>query len=138
MVLIIITLYNCIRKSNYNADGYLDGIDVVRQDYKELFAKYKDCPNVVFLVDPPYLSTDVSTYKGYWKLVDYLNVLNVLKNSNYFYFTSNKSQIIELCEWLETQSATLNPIFGAKIECVQGKAMYKTKYTDMMIYKQVS
>lgn len=40
-----------------------------------LYEDYKSIPNVLFLVDPPYLSTDVSAYKeNYWKLIDYLQV----------------------------------------------------------------
>ena len=92
------TFYNTIRQSPYDATGYLDDIEVVNIDYKELFAKYKDLTNVVFLVDPPYLSTDTGTYTNVWKLTDYLDVLQVLDGTNYFYFTSNKSSIIELCD----------------------------------------
>lgn len=129
------SLYNCVRQSNYVTDGYLDGINVVTLDYKELFTKYKDCPNVVYLVDPPYLSTDASTYKGYWKLRDYLDVLNVLENTNYFYFTSNKSQIVELCEWIETRSTLANPFKGATTETMNTNVNYSSSYTDIMLYK---
>ncbi|MFK7099460.1 DNA adenine methylase [Flavobacterium oreochromis] len=129
------TLYNCVRQSNYNADGYLDGIEVVQIDYKELFKRYKDCNNVVFLVDPPYLSTDAGTYKGYWKLRNYLDVLNVLEGSNYFYFTSNKSQIVELCEWIETRSNLANPFAGASIETMNTTVNHNAGYTDIMLYK---
>ena len=59
------TLYNCVRQNDYDATGYLDGFEVVSNCYKELFKQYKDLPNVVFLVDPPYLSTDAGTYKSY-------------------------------------------------------------------------
>lgn len=130
------TLYNCVRKSKYVTDGYLDGIDVVTTDYKDLFEKYKNYPNVVFLVDPPYLSTDASTYKGYWKLRDYLDVLNVLDKTNYFYFTSNKSQIIELCDWIESRSTLANPFKGAKMETMNAVTNHQSSYTDIMLYKQ--
>ncbi|PZP45044.1 MAG: DNA methyltransferase, partial [Pseudopedobacter saltans] len=104
------TFYNVVRKSDYDAVNYLDGLEVVCMDYKTLFEKYKDVPGVVFLVDPPYLSTEVGTYKGnYWKLGDYLDVLTVLQNQNYFYFTSNKSHIVELCNWMATHSNYENP-----------------------------
>lgn len=129
------TLYNCVRQSNYTAEGYLDAIEVVQMDYKELFKKYKDCKNIVFLVDPPYLSTDASTYKGYWKLRDYLDVLNVLEGSNYFYFTSNKSQIVELCEWIESRSTLANPFNGSKMETMNTNVTHQSSYTDIMIYK---
>ena len=97
------SLYNNIRLSEYNAEGYLNGVNRVRMDYRDLFVEYQNKSNVVFLVDPPYLSTDCTTYNrlDYWKLTDYLNVLKVIEDTSYFYFTSNKSQIIELCDWME-------------------------------------
>ncbi len=36
------TLYNCVRKSNYNASGYLEGLHIVKADYKELFERYRN------------------------------------------------------------------------------------------------
>ncbi|WP_443937108.1 DNA adenine methylase [Pedobacter sp. MW01-1-1] len=96
------TLYNVVKQSDYDATGYLNGVERVKLDYKDLFNRYKDNSNVVFLVDPPYLSTTSKTYSsdGYWKLSDYLDVLQVLKKHPYMYFTSNKSSIVELCEWM--------------------------------------
>ena len=132
------TLYNTVRQSEYTAVGYLDGLDIVELDYKELFNKYKDLPNVVFLVDPPYLSTDCSTYKSYWKLKDYLDVLQVLDGTNYFYFTSNKSSIIELCEWIETKTPMSNPFTGANRMETTNPVNFQTSYTDIMLHKWTS
>lgn len=129
------TFYNCIRQSDYDATGYLDRLEVVSLCYKELFVKYKDLPNVVFLVDPPYLSTDVSTYKNCWKLKDYLDVLQVLDSTKYFYFTSNKSSIIELCEWIETKTPMSNPFIGATTATMNASVNYNSSYTDIMLYK---
>jgi site-specific DNA-adenine methylase len=129
------TLYNCVRQSGYNAAGYLDGIDVVSKDYKALFEAYKDVPNVVFLVDPPYLSTEAGTYKSYWKLKDYLEVLEVLDDTNFFYFTSNKSSIIELCEWIETKTPQSNPFTDATRVDVHAAIGHNSSYTDIMLYK---
>ena len=56
------SLYNNIRKSGYQLTGdYLDGLTVTHEDYKTVFNQYKEIPNTVFFVDPPYLSTDVGT-----------------------------------------------------------------------------
>ena len=56
------SLYNNIRKSGYQLAGdYLDGLTVTHEDYKTVFNQYKEIPNTVFFVDPPYLSTDVGT-----------------------------------------------------------------------------
>lgn len=129
------TLYNTVRQSDYNAEGYLDGIEVTSQCYKSLFDAYKHKPNVVYLVDPPYLSTDVGTYKSYWKLKDYLDVLNVLDGTNYFYFTSNKSSIIELCEWIETKTPMSNPFTGATTATMNATVNFQSSYTDIMLYK---
>lgn len=132
------TLYNCLRTSNYElATDYLQGIEVVKLDYKMLFQKYKDVPNVIFLVDPPYLSTDTATYnsKDYWKLRDYLDVLDCLHGQSYFYFTSNKSQIVELCEWIETRTAdNANPFKGANVSTTANAPSYNTKFTDIMYH----
>jgi hypothetical protein len=110
----------------------------VHCDYKELFDQYKDAPGVLFIVDPPYLSTDTGTYQSdkYWKLRDYLDVLNVLVDTNYIFFSSNKSSIIELCEWLEdNKNGFCNP-FAQSVLNTQNVTLNKTaSYTDLMLYK---
>ena len=129
------TFYNNVRKSNYSADCYLNSVDFVRHDYKELFNMYRGNDNVVFLVDPPYLSTDCKTYKNYWKLTDYLDVLKILYKSNYFYFTSNKSSIVELCEWIENNTGGVNPFDKAKVVYQYNTTTHSSGYTDIMLHK---
>lgn len=128
------TLYNTVRMSDYNADGYLEGVECVTADYKQIFQQFKTNKNVVFLVDPPYLSTDTTPYKGYWKLADYLDVLNVLDGTRYFYFTSNKSSIIELCEWIEN-STVGNPFKDGNRSFVTNSVNFNATYTDIMVFK---
>ena len=72
------TLYNRMVGNGYDAEGYLDGLTIVSEDYKVLFERYKDMPNVLFVLDPPYLSTDVGAYTEYWSLSKYLDVLQLL------------------------------------------------------------
>lgn len=132
------SFYNNVRQTDYTADGYLDGIEIVKQDYRELFERWKQFQNVCFLIDPPYLSTDVGTYTGYWKLRDYLDVLHTLKNTNYFYFTSNKSNIVELCDWMERNYATANPFHGAVKKEIRTTMNYNSSYVDVMLYKRRS
>jgi 16S rRNA G966 N2-methylase RsmD len=134
------TMYNTIRKNGYAlASDYLKGVEVVHMDYKELYRLYKDTPGVVFLVDPPYLSTDVSTYNkdDYWKLSDYLDVLQVVQHHSYFYFTSNKSEIIELCDWMEKNLGLDNPFREAVIKELKTKMNYNSEYTDIMLYRRI-
>ena len=130
-------LYNNLRASDYTCEGYLDGIEVVHADYRELFNQYKDIPGVVFLVDPPYLSTEVGVYKCRWRLSDYLDVLTLLSSTSYFYFTSNKSSIIELCEWISEAKVNANPFLNAVRKEMGAQLNYNSRYTDIMIYRRL-
>lgn len=129
------TFYNTMRLSEYDAEGYLEGVEVVHDDYKVIYEQYKDCANVVFLVDPRYLSTDVKAYKNYWRLADYLDVLKVLKDTRYFYFTSNKSSIVELCEWIQDNTGGANPFSDATTVSMKATVTFQSSYTDIMLFK---
>ena len=132
------TMYNVVRLNDYQpAPDYLQGVEVVKMDYRALFDRWKHITGIVFLVDPPYLSTDCSTYGNYWKLANYLDVLSVLKGTSYFYFTSNKSSIIELTDWIEKNLGADNPFSGAiKVE-MNARMNHNAGYTDIMLWKRV-
>lgn len=131
------TLYNNIRTTDYRpSQDYLDGLVITSCDYKELYKQYKDTPDVVFLVDPPYLSTEVGTYKMYWRLSDYLDVLNILKDKPFAYFTSNKSSIIELCEWIDKNKLIGNPFKDCRKIEFNAHMNHISKYTDIMLCKK--
>ncbi len=108
------SLFNCVRKSDYDVEGYLSGVEIVSMDYRELFEIYRCVPNVVFILDPPYLSTDCSSYKNYWHLTDYLDVLKCLDSTKFVYFTSVKSDVMELTEWMSNNQFRTNPFKDAK------------------------
>lgn len=129
------TLYNNVRQTDYQADGYLDGLEIVSCDYRELFDMYKNRSDVVFLVDPPYLSTDVGTYNMCWGLSDYLDVLTILNGHRYVYFTSAKSSIIELCEWMGKNRYIGNPFANSVRKEVNVQMNHNSRYTDIMFCK---
>ena len=130
-------LYNNIRKADYAlCDDYLKGLEITSRDYREVFNEYKDMPTVVFLVDPPYLSTDVTTYSMYWQLSDYLDVLTVLNGHSFVYFTSNKSSIVELCQWMGRNQTLGDPFEGCVKSEFNAHMNYNAGYTDMMLYKR--
>lgn len=128
-------MYNNVRMTDYVCDGYLDGLEIVSCDYKELVAKYHCFNNVVYLVDPPYLSTEVGAYQMYWKLSDYLDVLSILAGTSYIYFTSDKSDILELCQWLGKSHWVGNPFSEARQINMRRSVNYNSFYTDIMLYK---
>ena len=132
------TMYNPVRKSDITqAVGYLEGLEVVSKDYKEVYQQFKS-DNTVYLLDPPYLSTNTATYGSdkYWKLKDYLDILELLEGSKYFYFTSNKSSIVELMERFETTTLVSNPFKWSTTTTRENPVNYQHKYDDIMIYKQ--
>ena len=130
------TLYNRVKATDYPpADDYLSGLTVTSCDYRKLFEQYKDVPGVVFLVDPPYLSTDTTTYKTYWKLADYLDVLTVLAGHRFIYFTSDKSSILELCDWIGRNKVICNPFTNCTKVEFRARLNYNAAYTDIMLYK---
>lgn len=129
------TFYNNVRQTDYPlADDYLEGLIVESCDYRELFERYKDTPGVVFLVDPPYLSTECGTYNMYWRLSDYLNVLTILAGHEFVYFTSNKSSIVELCRWLGQNKNIGNPFENCRCVTFNATVNHQASYTDMMLY----
>lgn len=131
------SFYNNIRKQDYPlCTDYLNGLEIVSCDYKELVKKYKNLPNVVFLVDLPYLSTEVGTYRMNWRLSDYLDVLSILVDKSFIYFTSNKSSILELCCWMGNHPNIGNPFNNAKKEEFNARMNYNSTYTDVMLYKK--
>lgn len=129
------TWYNCVRLSDYMVDGYLDDLIIVSEDYRGLWSRYKDEPGVVFILDPPYLSTDVAQYECYWRLADYLDVLKVLEGSRYIYFTSGKSQVLELCEWMRGNPNIGDVFSGARMMSHDNNINYGTVYKDIMMIK---
>ena len=130
------SLYNNVKLSDYHCAGYLDGLEIVSMDYKELVERYKQARNVVYLVDPPYLSTEVGTYRMRWRLSDYLDVLAILRGKSYVYFTSNKSDILELCQWIGANHWIGNPFHEATKVEMPRTMNYNSSYTDIMLYKK--
>lgn len=130
------SMYSKVKQTDYEVSGYLDGLEIVHMDYRDLFKLHKDNKRTLFLLDPPYLSTDCGSYENYWKLSDYLEVLKLLVGTRYIYFTSNKSQLIELCEWIKENASIGNPFEGVEIRKQQNKLNYQSTFTDIMLVKE--
>ena len=127
-------MWNRLIFSYKESEEYLNGLEVVSCDYKDLFDKYKNEDGILFVFDPPYLTTDVKSYKNvnYWTLVDYLDIILLTKCKNFIFFTSNRGNLIDLTKWL-------NNNFNAKIlegNIVERKNIINknASYTDYMIY----
>lgn len=127
------TMYNRVRQGGYDCAGYLDGLEVEHMDYRDLFERERSNSRALFVLDPPYLTTECGMYENYWKLTDYLDVLRLLKGTKYVYFTSDKSQIVELCQWLAGEYREAAPMYGATVRMRTNTLNYQAKFNDMMI-----
>ena len=87
------------------------------------------------MLDPPYLTTEVGQYENYWRLTDYLDVLKLTNGTKYIYFTSDKSQIMELCDWLISEYGEAAPLYGAIRQVRTNTLNYQAKFNDMMMAK---
>ncbi len=127
------TMYNRVRPGAYECGCYLDGLEVVHMDYRDLFERERNNSRALFVLDPPYLTTECGQYENYWKLTDYLDVLRLLNGTKWVYFTSDKSQIVELCDWLSACFGEVAPMYGATVRQRTNTLNYQAKFNDMMI-----
>lgn len=128
------SMYNTARSSDFVADGYLDGLEIVSLDYRILFRQFCDKPEVLFIVDPPYLYTDKGGYnEEYWKLSQHLDITAMIDGRNFVYFTSSKSVVVEMCEWLETSGLGRNPLKGCATYTFDVKINHTASYQDIML-----
>lgn len=131
------SFYNRVRSKDIEQpDRYLDGLEISSCDYRVLFNKYKDNPHAVFIIDPPYLGTDVKTYNMSWGLKDYLDVLTVLDKHRFIYFTSNKTSIVELCAWMHKHKNFEDPFANCKNNNHLVHLNYECQYSDIMLYNE--
>lgn len=109
--------YNSLRSAPISAEGYLDGLEVTCKDFRELFEEFKDKGNVLFILDPPYLQTDLDSYHNsdFWTLGETLDVVRMMMGSKFIFFTSDKSDIPELLDWLSENTSGFDFVKKAEI-----------------------
>lgn len=127
-------LYNVLARTKYDASGYLDGLEVVHKDFRELVNCFGQFKNVLFIADPPYTQTQYWHYAGTsWNERDDAELIRVLHGSRYIFFTSNKTDIIEHID-MTGRRANKSPILYASktITSERNPNKYK-RFTDFMI-----
>ena len=128
--------YNRIPQRDYNVQWYINGlkgIEFVCEDWQQLYNKYKDKDNICFIADPPYFNTDQSSYKNKWTFTDSLNTLNILKHEHFVYYSSNKSHLLNIIEFLNHDFLT-NPLKFTCITIQRAGANHHSKpWQDIML-----
>ena len=106
-----LNFYNNMRLSDYCCEGYLDGLEVVCCDYRELVDRYRDSPDVVFLIDP--LHGD-----GHQHIQDGLETYGLsgcpagTGRTPFHLFHFRQIPILDFCRWMEEHPETGNPFKG--------------------------
>lgn len=129
-------LYNNIPKNAYSVDGYLDGLEIVRKEWRELVDQYKGRDDVVLVLDPPYMLTDKTGYENelYWGFGECMDVVDACVGSKYMYFTSSRSGIDKVVEYMCRRFAQCSLFEGAErhVVNVRGRSV---NYDDILYVK---
>jgi len=68
-------------------------------------------------------------------MTDYFDVLEVLDKQKHVYFSSSKSEIIELCNWLDKHDTNWkNPFQNPATQTRTNHVTHLSSYTDIMVY----
>ena len=134
------TLYNRMPKQFKQLDVIPEYVDVLNScvitsvDYKVLYEKYKNVDKVCFIIDPPYLSTNVQMYTGEWSQKEYFDVIFLLEEPHYFYFTNDKSGILSFIEFLDEHFGT-QYLKDTKIVSKHKNQNQFLNYDDLMVFR---
>ncbi|MBF0752336.1 MULTISPECIES: hypothetical protein [unclassified Pasteurella] len=127
-----------IRQSDYpKADGYLDGVEVIRESFHTLLPKYSDNPKALFVLDPPYLCTKQESYKqaAYFDLIDFLWLIH-LTRPPYLFFSSTKSEFTRFIDaMIEDKWQNWQAFEDYERITLQTRTSHNGKYEDNLVYK---
>ena len=126
--------YNTLGKTQYDASGYLDGLEVVHKDFRELIKIFGQFKNVLYIADPPYTQTQYWHYDGdSWNERDDAYLIRALHGSKYIFFTSDKTGIIEHID-MPGRRANKSPILYSRQSITSERIpTYNTAFTDYLI-----
>lgn len=98
------------------SERYLRGLEIVSVDYRELLSVHKDASNTILILDPPYLSTECSGYRGgSWSCDDYLDLLTSMPANNYLYFSSTKFDFVPFLRRTSAAWGYQHPFLDAQV-----------------------
>ncbi|CWX41505.1 D12 class N6 adenine-specific DNA methyltransferase [Haemophilus influenzae] len=130
--------WHCVRLSDYpGAEGYLDGVEIVKESFHTLLPKFSNDPKALFVLDPPYLCTKQESYKQatYFDLIDFLRLVNITRPP-YVFFSSTKSEFIRFVNYmLEDKVDNWQAFENAERITVNAKLNYQVAYEDNLVYK---
>ena len=128
-------LYKRTAIQTLDCEGYLTGVGIIRKCFTELL-KEKIDGKVLYLLDPPYINTiqgyhrDKSSYFG---LLSQLVLFELMKPP-FFYFTSNRSEIMD---FVENPSVYSHVFENCEIFTTTNSPNGRSTYLDILIKRLV-
>lgn len=130
--------YNRIKKSDYaEATDYLNGLIITHNDYLTTLDKYKDTPNCVLLLDPPYLCSSQGAYAkaNYFGLTQFLTLMHHVRPP-YVFFSSTRSELLSFMDYLQVyDSEAWQRLGGFDNIRLNAYVNYNSVYEDNMLVK---
>lgn len=127
-------LYNKVSLTALSGDGYLSGVEIINMCFTELMEKDFN-GRVLYLLDPPYIRTEQGYYNQnkYFGFFAQMKLFDLMKPP-FFFFTSNKSEIVEA---IKNGIKYLNSIFDESEIFSSKNTVNKTSsYKDFLILKK--
>lgn len=81
-----------------NKKDYLKGVIRVQKDYRELIKEAKERGNFFFILDPPYIQTQMTHYEGFFGMREFLELIISVENP-FIFFSSAKSEILSFIDF---------------------------------------
>ncbi len=132
------TLYNCIRRSDYEeASDYLAGLDVVKMDFETLLKPYLSGPKCLLVLDPPYVCTQQGAYANdeYFGMIEFLRLMRLVRPP-FVFFSSTRSELISYLNFvIEHRIDGYNRVENYKRIAVKSQLNATAKYEDNLVYK---
>ncbi|CAM3034246.1 DNA adenine methylase [Dichelobacter nodosus] len=132
------TFYQNIRKNDYPlAENYLAGLEITHECYTDLLPRFYHVPNCLFVLDPPYICTDQSSYKmdSYFGLVQFLRLTGFIRPP-WIMFSGAKSEWLDYLNFVTTSDAEgCNRMSDYQRINIQTRLNYSSVYEDNLTYK---
>ncbi|UOP06501.2 hypothetical protein [Alysiella crassa] len=130
--------YRKIRESDYPiASGYLDGVEIIRENAHTLIPKFAHDPKMLLVLDPPYICTAQGSYRqdDYFGMVQFLRLMSVVRPP-FIFFSSTRSEFVDYLDWvIESKQNGWERLSNYQKISLQTSLNYSAKYEDNLVFK---
>ena len=93
-------LHNKLHTRDIKTEGYFDGLNIVKDEWINIWNKYRENENVVWILDPPYPLCAQTQYIGGILMREVLAIIDIMFTAKHvIYFCSDTSGIEDIILW---------------------------------------